>query len=172
MRTLNTIALAGAASALMAADAGSGTTTPAPEMKLYSVTAGPRNSKEAGKESDQITFVIKAASYKLAWELGREVTRTGSADFNETHGAGVLMTSKDEADSPKIKAGVLSVKSVDSLQERRSKKDALTVDRLLEVCNERNVKIPAALQSLIDELNTAGPAAPAAEAATPDQAAA
>lgn len=167
--TMRTLINAASTVALMAANADAGA-APAPELKLYHVTAGPRNSKDAGKEGEQVTFVIKAIAYKRAWELAREVTRTGSADFVETHGQGVLMTSKEDAAAPKVKAGQLSVKSVDSLQERRSKKDALTVDRLMQVCEERGVKIPSALQALITELQETGPAAPAADAATTEQA--
>lgn len=168
MRT-NIMNSIGAAAILLAANAGSGSGGRQDEgPKDYQVTVGPRNTKEAGATS---TFVITAASYKLAWELGREVTRTGSADFIETHGAGVLRTERGSDDAPVIKAGVLSVKKVDSLQERRSKKDALTVDRLVEVMAERNINMPKPLQALIDELSAAGPAA-AAEAPAQEQEAA
>lgn len=156
MRTLNNIASASAL-ALLAANTDAGGGNAQPEIKFYSVEAGTRNSKESG---DTVTFVIAAESYKSAWELARKVTRTGSADFADEH-EGALRTSKDDATVPKIKAGVLSVKKVDSLQERRSKKDALTVDRLLEVMAERNITVPKALQGLIDELNQSGPAAAA-----------
>lgn len=155
MRTLMNIA---ASSALLAAASEGNSGGNAPEMKFYSVEAGARNTKESG---DTVTFVIRAESYKAAWELARKVTRTGSADFVDEH-ADTLYTSKDDSTAPKIKAGVLSVKKVDSLQERRSKKDALTVERLLEVCGERNVNIPRPLQALIDELQSTGPAAAAA----------
>lgn len=170
MRTsiLNTI---GASAILMAANAGSGSGGGAQDQgpKDYQVTVGSRNTKEKG---DTSTFVITADSYKRAWELGREVTRTGSVDFIETHGAGVLRTERGSDEAPTIKAGVLSVKGVESLQERRSKKDALTVDRLVEVMAERNINMPRPLQALIDELNASGPAAPAADAAGEEQQAA
>lgn len=169
MRT-NIMNSIGAAAILLAANAGSGSGGRQDEgPKDYQVTVGPRNTKEAGATS---TFVITAASYKLAWELGREVTRTGSADFIETHGAGVLRSERaSDAAAPVIKAGVLSVKKVDSLQEKRSKKDALTVDRLVEVMAERNINMPKPLQALIDELSATGPAA-AADASAEQEAAA
>lgn len=170
MRT-NIMNRVGAAAILLAANAGSGSGGRSDEgPKDYQVTVGSRNTKEAGTTS---TFVITADSYKRAWELGREVTRTGSADFIETHGAGVLRAERaSDSAAPVIKAGVLSVKKVDSLQEKRSKKDALTVERLVSVMAERNITMPKALQGLIDELNQAGPAAPAADSAGEQQAAA
>lgn len=169
MRT-NIMNSIGAAAILLAANAGSGSGGRSDEgPKDYQVTVGSRNTKEAGTTS---TFVITAVSYKRAWELGREVTRTGSADFIETHGAGVLRAERaSDSAAPVIKAGVLSVKKVDSLQEKRSKKDALTVDRLVEVMAERNINMPKPLQALIDELSATGPAA-AADAPQEQEAAA
>lgn len=172
MRTsiMNTI---GASALVLAANTGSGNGGGRQDEgpKDYRVTIGARNTKEQGETS---TFVITADSYKAAWELGREVTRSGTAQFVEDHhkdGAVVLRTERGSTDVPAVKPGAMSVKGVESLQERRSKKDALTVDRMLEVCAERNVRIPAPLQALIDELNQAGPAAPAADAAGDSQAA-
>lgn len=172
MRKLHNLAAASAL-ALMAADTGNGGGNAGSDgPKDYRVVIGPRNSKDAGETQ---SFVIRADSYKLAWERGREVTRTGSADFAETHhkdGSTVRLMSDIGNDAvPSIKAGVFSVKKVESLQQRTAKKDALTVERLVEVMAERNIRIPAQLQSLIDELNAAGPAQTAEPEAPQEQAA-
>lgn len=166
MRTHRALLAASAIACLAAASEGNAggnanSAAAEPAVKYYLATAESRAPDPTTKETVKVTFVVSGPDYKTAWATAREVTRVGTTHFDGNVWADKTREKKLED----LRPGSFTVKSLDSLQERRSKQPAVTLDNLLTTLEERNISIPAKMREVIDELRASGPIAPQGDGA-------
>lgn len=135
--------------------------TPTPSVKLYQATALERDPAE-GQTAKEITFVVEAVDYKLAWQYARKITSVGDAYFDKTN----VWTDKDCKTPLKLAPGSYTVTAVKSLQDRSKKTDVVTADDLLAAFTAKGIKITPTMQATLDSLRGAAPAPAEAEPAT------
>lgn len=134
-------------------------TAPTAEVKYYLAKAELRTGMTATETTPaKIEFVVADIDYKTAWQQGRAVTRFGIEQFKAQNPGKTAWTDKTRTAELTISPGVYTVKSLDSLQERRKDKAPITVDNLLEAATAQGVKVPKAVADLIQNLkdNPAG----------------
>lgn len=94
------------------------------------------------------TFLVRAQSHRVAWQVARNVARTGKgALYRNPHNVEELI------EFP-IDAGSLTVTRVLSTQKnRRGRPAKVLIDDLLHLADDRGVKIPPRIRNVLNELH-------------------
>lgn len=94
------------------------------------------------------TFLVKAESHRLAWQVARRVARTGKgALYRNPH-------DPQKLEEFPIDAGAMTVTRVLSTEKhRRGRPARVLVDDLLHLAEGRGVKIPPRVCKVLQELH-------------------